>query len=651
MASEPAEEGRGGVSKDFSESSSSRRISRRDALAMVAGAAGLLVGGLIGYSIASRREITKTLTETLTETVYRTETRTVTQILTSTETLTETYTTTKTERPEIRIEVEVGKSYNATAGDYEVGLKVAGPELDYLAAFYENASVKGVIDEWERRADAYYSSFLTCGEIGEQRIRLVVEDEGVMDWRDFSVDVGLSEGEIAGSVLGRDDLKSYWRDLLEDRGLELDREEALRDENTILNECGVDGYDPVVSSYLKELLNHLSLHRRGFSQIMPGLRVLIPLIISCPEVVEGLSGEYVLKGEGAEIIAKLAMDQPSGIVEYPYYFWAAAKQAESFCDYYQIGFDEEVVTGSRALGESVRTSVRGVWNLLLKKMMELDKEGRLYIGLKKEDVLRFLEGDEEKYFKADNWMREKTVNIGIVSADLIHRRSSYDFYLADVEGGCKWCYWRTHFKEINSPPIRLEFALLNISNLEKLNEEHRKLFLEGGVRDRDVVEVLEKRKKVYPEEVLPINETLKLFNHSEIAKIGIKVREFAVLGNVKLRPKEYRYIDTLYDEFRVDYGRGILWTLGIPGFRITTWFKNRLPDGCLGYVTYFSDLKLLTRLLYDKVYTNAVHEYVIVNPLEKVGEWEVDKVQVLLADGWWQWEYETLYKTFFEAPS
>jgi len=363
-----------------------------------------------------------------------------------------------------------------------------------------------------------------------------------------------------------------------------------------------------------------------------------------------LSGEYVLRGEGAEIIAKLAMDQPSGIVEYPYYFWAAAKQAESFCDYYQIGFDEEVVTGSRALGESVRTSVRGVWNLLLKKMMELDKKGRLYIGLKKEDILRWLEDDEEEYFKADNWMREKTVNIGIVSADLIHRRSSYDFYLADVEGGCRWCNRVKHFKEINTPAIRLEFALLNISNLEKLNEEHRKLFLEGGVRDRDVVEVLEKRKKLYQRHILPVNETLKLFNHSEIAKIGIKVREFAVLGNVKLRPKEYRYIDTLYDEFRVDYGRGILWTLGIPGFRITTWFKNRLPDGRLGYVTSFNDLKLITRLLYDKVYTNAVHDYVIVNPLIKHGEWEVDKVQVLLADGWWQWEYETLYKTFFEAP-
>ena len=87
-----------------------------------------------------------------------------------------------------------------------------------------------------------------------------------------------------------------------------------------------------------------------------------------------------------------------------------------------------------------------------------------------------------------------------------------------------------------------------------------------------------------------------------------------------------------YDEFRVDYGRGILWSLGIPSFRITTRFKNRLPDGQLGYVTHFNDLKLIARLLYDNIYTKAVHDYVIVNPLVKHMEWEVDKVQVVLAD-------------------
>ena len=644
------------LSKELFENGLNERIPRRRALSnltRMAGAAALslVIGGLIGYLSAHGKEEIVTETETLTSTVYETETETVTrtQTLTSTKTVTETYTTTKTERPEINIQVQVVKGYNSTAKDYEVCLKVVGPELDSLKACYENASVSGVIDRWERKTNAYYSGFLTGKEIGEQRIKLEVEKDGVRAEKDLALNVGLSEDEISQSILERDDLKLYWKDLLEDGELNLDREEALRSENTILNESSVGMYNPTISYYLKELLNHLAYHQRSFSQILPGLKKLAPLILTNPEVVEGLSKEYILRGEGAEIIAKLAMDQPNGIEEYPYYFWAAAKQAESFCDYYRISFDKEVITGNRALGKSVRTSVRDVWNLLLKNMVELDKKGKLYMGLKKEDVLKYLEGDEKKYFKADNWMREKTVNIGIVSADLIHRRSSYDFYLADVEGGCKWCNRLKHFEEINTPSIRLEFALLNISNLKKLNEEHRKLFLEGGVRDRDVLEVLEKRKRVYKWEVLPIDETLKLFNNSEIARIGIKVKEFARLGNVKLRPKEYEDIKTLYDEFRVVYGRGILWSLGIPGFGLVTWFKNRLPDGQLGYVTHFNDLKLIKRLLYDNVYTNAVHDYVIVNPLIKVGKWEVDKVKVVLADCWWQWEYETLYKTFFEA--
>ena len=90
-----------------------------------------------------------------------------------------TYTTTKTEGPEIRIEVEVGKSYNAAVRDYEVDLKVIGPELDSLKAYYGNASIGGVLDMWERKITAYYSSFLTHGEIGEQRIRLEVEKDGL----------------------------------------------------------------------------------------------------------------------------------------------------------------------------------------------------------------------------------------------------------------------------------------------------------------------------------------------------------------------------------------------------------------------------------------------------------------------------------------
>ena len=196
-----------------------QRISRRKALSdltKIAGAAALSfsVGGLAGYLLGSRfsEAVTKTVVSTSTLTFYKTETQTIT----STKTIMMTYTTTKTERPEIRIEVEVGKSYNAAVRDYEVGLKVIGPELDSLKAYYENASIGGIIDKWERKTDAYCSSFLTQREIGDQRIRLEVEKDGVKAEKEFSINIGLREDDIAQSPLDRDGLKVLWRDLLED---------------------------------------------------------------------------------------------------------------------------------------------------------------------------------------------------------------------------------------------------------------------------------------------------------------------------------------------------------------------------------------------------------------------------------------------------
>ena len=136
------------LSRELFEDAFSRRISRREALSdvvRVAGSAALsfIAGGLIGYLFAPSRE--EVITKTITKTAYMTETKTVTQIITSIKTVTETYTTTKTERPEISIQVQVGKSYNATAKDYEIGLKVIAPELDSLKAYYENASTSGVL--------------------------------------------------------------------------------------------------------------------------------------------------------------------------------------------------------------------------------------------------------------------------------------------------------------------------------------------------------------------------------------------------------------------------------------------------------------------------------------------------------------------------
>ena len=97
------------LSRELLEDAFSRRISRREALSdvvRVAGSAALsfVAGGLIGYLFAPSRE------------------EVITKTITSIKTVTETYTTTKTERPEISIQVQVGKSYNATAKDYELSL-------------------------------------------------------------------------------------------------------------------------------------------------------------------------------------------------------------------------------------------------------------------------------------------------------------------------------------------------------------------------------------------------------------------------------------------------------------------------------------------------------------------------------------------------
>ena len=163
------------LSRGLFEGGLNQRIPRRKAvsdLAKVAGAVALsfVAGGLIGYLFAPKREEIATKTKTLasTSTIYKTETQTVTQTITSAKTVTKTHTATKTEKPEINIQVQVGKSYNAAAKDYEIGLKVIAPELDSLKAYYENASTSGIIDQWERKTNAYYSSFLTQRDRGSR---------------------------------------------------------------------------------------------------------------------------------------------------------------------------------------------------------------------------------------------------------------------------------------------------------------------------------------------------------------------------------------------------------------------------------------------------------------------------------------------------
>ena len=315
-----------------------QRISRRKALSdltKIAGAAALSfsIGGLAGYLLGSkfRETVTKTVVSTSTLTIYKTETQTVT----STKTITRTYTTTKTERPEIRIEVEVGKSYNATVRDYEVGLKVVGPELDSLKAYYENASISGVLDRWERRVTAYYSSFLTHGEIGEQRIRLEVEKDGVRAEKEFSIDIGLGEDEIAQSPLDRDGLKILWRDLLEDVGLNLDREEVFRKEYEIVREMDLKHVERASSLYLKQLSTYLTSNQGDHKPILRGLQTILQAIDVYPQIVYGNwvedfdRAEFLINDYRAYLLSRLLSEVECDL-EHVYAARAMVDQIDTF---------------------------------------------------------------------------------------------------------------------------------------------------------------------------------------------------------------------------------------------------------------------------------------------------------------------------------
>ena len=266
-----------------------RGVSRRIALSSLVKIVGLaassfVAGGLIGYWLGpgERRVITET--KTAVKTAYETKTETAT--VTSTETVTETFT--KTVRPTISVEVQVGKSYNVTARDYEVGLRISSSEaLSGLKAYYENASISGVLDRWEERAGAYYSSFLTGREIGEQRIRLEVEKNGAKAEEEFSINVGLSEDEIAQSSLDRNCLKLLWRDLLEDVELSLDREELFRKEYEIVNSVDLKEVGKAASLYLKQLSTYLVSSKKDHKPILKGLEVVLPAVNVYPAVVYG----------------------------------------------------------------------------------------------------------------------------------------------------------------------------------------------------------------------------------------------------------------------------------------------------------------------------------------------------------------------------
>jgi len=626
----------GDLSNELFENTLNQKIPRREALsdlAKIAGATALsfVAGGLIGYLLASVKEKTVTETKIIAKTKYKT--KTVTQTSTSTKTITETYTTTKTEKPEINIEVQVGKSYSVAAKDYEIGLRVKASELlDGIRAYYENASTSGVVDRWKRNGLEYTSSFLTGKEIGEQRIRLEVEKDDAKAEKEFYINIGLSESEIAQSSLDRNGLKLLWRDLLESFFDELpelyrpiapykfDLEDVFRKEYELVNFANLKSIRKETSLFLRELLSYFGINEKSYQPILNGLKIVLPLSAEFPELITGLSNTYPIRQADAEILAKIAQDNPEKVQEYPYFTWALAKQAGSFCEYYWIDFDETLETGDKALGKKVKTSVRELWNLIFEKMVELNENGKLFIGLKKEDILQYFdEANPNRFIKADNWMREKAVSPAITSADLIHKKATMDYY-------------GTEQYEL---PVRIEFILLNTQNLEKINEDVRRLFLDGEISDEKYLKVLAWGRETYKEQSpgceVVVDDLETLFKKgSSLTKIGLKNMIFTRSpSRVDLKYKSYR--QSKYEEFRVEEGRGFSWSIGIPSYRIDVWFTDRSPDGQLGFVVPDKDLKLIKRTFYDSKYTNAVHDYVALNPLKPDNAKEL---YIILANGW-----------------
>jgi len=326
------------------------------------------------------------------------------------------------------------------------------------------------------------------------------------------------------------------------------------------------------------------------------------------------------------------MDNPENVQKYPYYAWALAKQAESFCDYYQVGFDEVVETSDKALGRKENISVRELIKMVFDKMVKLNESGKLFIGLKKEDVLKWLEEDKHKFLKADNWMFEKTINPRMMFADLVNK---------------KW-YW-DYYGDLHNPSHTLEFALLNVQNLEELNKDFRRLFLGGEIKDEKVVYFLEWSerannylKKEYYSNLLD-DMLKKLFNEgSKLTKVGIKVLAFTTAPEFNFGSNYSNYWHSKFDEFRVEYGGSVLWTLGVPGYRIDVGFTDRNPDGQLGFVVSSEDLKLIKNLLYESKYTNAVHNYVTLNPVKPEN---VKEAAIQLS---YMWE---LLRTFWKNPN
>jgi hypothetical protein len=243
-----------------------KRISRREALSTaskiaIAATTASLTGGILGYLLysSSRRE-------------------------------------TKTPN----VEVKVGKVYNKKTKDYEVGIKVISSEkLDNLEAHYKNLSTEKLLDKnsWNRRENSYETNFSTNGEIGEQKITLIFEKDGVKGQKDLSVNIGLSEEEISSSNISREDLKLLWRDFLEDEKVDLDREELFKKEYEIAKSVKIKNISEIVSKYLKGFTKTVLSKNENYEEFLRGASLILLNLDSRPWIYYGNFTEDKNKAE------------------------------------------------------------------------------------------------------------------------------------------------------------------------------------------------------------------------------------------------------------------------------------------------------------------------------------------------------------------
>ena len=151
---------------------------------------------------------------------------------------------------------------------------------------------------------------MTQREIGEQRIKLEVEKDGTRAEKEFTLNVGLSEDEIASSSLDRNNLKILWNDLLEDNELNLDREELFRKEYEIISNVNLKQAEKPSSLFLKQLSTYLISNQQSHGNVLKGLSLLLPLLPSKPWIYNGIfveaveEAEFPISGEASYLLAK-----------------------------------------------------------------------------------------------------------------------------------------------------------------------------------------------------------------------------------------------------------------------------------------------------------------------------------------------------------